>query len=142
MECIIIVINCKEGGVLMDKGNFFCEKCGSPLEINANFCTKCGAPVDKSQQYSGFEATSSKNYINNSVYINPIEEIEGKKCNKWISFFLCFFLGWLGAHKFYEGKTAMGFFYLFTFGFFIIGILSDLIIILSKPNTYMCIAKN
>ena len=24
--------------------------------------------------------------------------------NKWVSFFLCLFFGYLGIHKFYEGK--------------------------------------
>ncbi len=32
--------------------------------------------------------------------------------NKWIALLLAFFLGGLGAHKFYEGKIGMGIAYL------------------------------
>jgi len=28
--------------------------------------------------------------------------------NKWIAVILCFFIGWLGIHKFYLGKTGAG----------------------------------
>ena len=49
---------------------------------------------------------------------------------------LCIFLGFFGAHKFYEGKTGLGILYLFTGGLFFIGIIVDLITILCKPNPY------
>lgn len=39
--------------------------------------------------------------------------------NKWISFFLCLFLGYLGIHKFYEGRILLGIVYLLTFESFI-----------------------
>lgn len=38
---------------------------------------------------------------------------------------LCFFLGGLGAHKFYRGKIGMGILYIFTGGLFGIGVLID-----------------
>lgn len=50
--------------------------------------------------------------------------------NKWVAFLLCFFLGELGLHRFYVGKIGTGILYLFTFGFFGIGWLCDLIFIL------------
>lgn len=56
--------------------------------------------------------------------------------NKWISFFLCLFLGYLGIHKFYEGRILLGIVYLLTFAFFGFGVLVDLIILLFKPNPY------
>lgn len=56
--------------------------------------------------------------------------------NNWISFFLCLFLGYLGIHKFYEGRILLGIVYLLTFGFFGFGVLVDLIILLFKPNPY------
>lgn len=62
----------------------------------------------------------------------------GKKiCNKWVSFFLCLFLGFCGAHKFYEGKSGMGILYIFTVGLFEIGWLVDIISIPCKPNSYV-----
>ena len=43
---------------------------------------------------------------------------------------LCFFLGWLGIHRFYLGYKGMGILYLFTAGLFGIGEIADFIIIL------------
>ena len=34
--------------------------------------------------------------------------------NKWVAFLLCLFLGYLGIHKFYEGRILLGVVYLFT----------------------------
>ncbi len=56
--------------------------------------------------------------------------------NKWVAFFLCLFLGFLGAHKFYEGKAGLGILYILTIGLFGIGVFIDLIVILCKPNPY------
>ena len=56
--------------------------------------------------------------------------------NKWVSFFLCLFLGFFGAHKFYERKYGLGFVYLFTAGLFCFGWLFDLFAILAKPTYY------
>ena len=56
--------------------------------------------------------------------------------SKWVSFLLCLFLGYLGIHKFYEGRVLMGILYLFTGGLFGIGIIVDLIVLLFKPNPY------
>jgi len=44
---------------------------------------------------------------------------------------LCLLLGWLGAHNFYVGRIGKGFLYLFTGGLFLIGVLVDLISILT-----------
>ena len=61
--------------------------------------------------------------------------------NKWTSWILCLFLGFLGAHKFYEGKIGEGFLYLFTFGLCGIGWIIDTVILLFKPNPYMVAKK-
>lgn len=49
-----------------------------------------------------------------------------------IDFVLCLFLGYLGIHKFYEGKIGLGVLYLFTFGLFGIGWLIDICISLKN----------
>lgn len=46
--------------------------------------------------------------------------------SKTTAYLLWFFLGFLGVHKFYLGKTLMGILYFFTFGIFGIGWLIDL----------------
>lgn len=50
-----------------------------------------------------------------------------KPINHTVELCLCLFLGWMGAHKFYAGKTGMGILYLLTFGLFGIGWVVDLI---------------
>lgn len=56
--------------------------------------------------------------------------------NKWVSFFLCLFLGVLGIHKFYEGRILLGILYLCTAGLGGVGVIIDLIILFFKPNPY------
>lgn len=72
---------------------------------------------------------------------NNITNVNGscgstKERNKWVAFALCLFIGFLGAHKFYEGKTGMGVLYVFTGGLLGIGWIVDTIAILLKPNPY------
>lgn len=52
-------------------------------------------------------------------------------CNRWVAFLLCLFLGYLGIHRFYVGKSGTGILYIFTVGLFGIGWLVDLIMIAS-----------
>lgn len=45
---------------------------------------------------------------------------------RWTAFFLCLFLGPLGAHHFYVGRVMRGLLYCCTMGFFLIGWWFDL----------------
>ena len=56
--------------------------------------------------------------------------------SKWVSFFLCLFFGYIGAHKFYESRILLGIVYICTCGLFGVGVIVDLIILLFKPNPY------
>ncbi|NLA86291.1 MAG: TM2 domain-containing protein [Clostridiales bacterium] len=46
------------------------------------------------------------------------------------AFLLCFFFGYLGIHRFYVGKVGTGLIWLFTAGFFGIGLIVDFIMII------------
>lgn len=50
-----------------------------------------------------------------------------KPINPTVELCLCLFLGWAGAHKFYEGRIGMGILYLFTLGLFGFGWIIDTI---------------
>ena len=110
----------------------YCEYCGNKVIKEAVICTNCGKQLEKLQ--------TEENYSNPQIIINNTntvsDNLRKKQCDKWISFLLCFFLGFFGAHKFYEGKAGMGILYIFTGGLFFIGWFIDLIIILCKPNPY------
>ena len=56
--------------------------------------------------------------------------------NKWVAFFLCLFLGYLGVHKFYEGRVLLGIVYFFTGGLLGVGVIYDLVVLFFKPNPY------
>lgn len=52
-----------------------------------------------------------------------------KNKNITVDFILCFFFGYLGFHKFYEGNKNLGIIYLCTLGIFGIGWLIDIVIL-------------
>ena len=52
---------------------------------------------------------------------------KSSKSNDWLLFFLCLFLGYLGVHKFAEGKVGMGILYIFTTGLFYVGWFVDIV---------------
>jgi TM2 domain-containing membrane protein YozV len=58
--------------------------------------------------------------------------------NKWTSLWLCLFLGWLGVHRFYEGKIPTGILYLCTLGLCGVGVLVDMwYILMVTPNKHV-----
>lgn len=142
----------------------FCTSCGAQIPPEADACPACGAAVvrptpaptpapeaapapekpkriDSAYASFGSPADAPKAQptvvINNmNTNTNTVGAQQGKQCDKWTAFFLCLFLGVIGAHRFYEGKIGTGILYLCTFGLCGVGALIDLIIILTKPNPY------
>ena len=56
--------------------------------------------------------------------------------SKGVAYLLWFFLGAVGGHKFYLGKTGMGILYIFTVGLFGIGLLVDLFTLGNQVDVY------
>ncbi len=114
----------------------FCKHCGAKIPEDAVLCTSCGRQVEEIKQNAAAQPNIIINNDNINTNTNTVVAGMERAKNKWVAFALCFFLGYLGAHKFYEGKIVLGILYIFTVGFFGIGVLIDLISILCKPNPY------
>ena len=133
----------------------FCPECGSKvtayekagLESDSSFddcngnkkiCMVCGAEMPEDYYYCINCGSTFGAQFNGTAYFdkNPYAMSRDWK-NKWIALLLCLFFGYLGIHRFYEGKVVTGIIYFFTFGLFGIGWIIDLILIALKPNPYL-----
>ena len=75
----------------------YCAECGSLINIRAEICPKCGV-----RQFG--PVTQISNEIN-------------EQRNKWVTcLLLCWFLGVLGAHRFYTKHTSIGVMQILTLG--------------------------
>lgn len=111
-------------------GMSFNTKRGATARVSApgtglSYSTKIGGSSKKTVQHKKADNTNTA---------TPVPCSTPK--NKWVSLFLCVFLGYLGIHKFYEGNNGMGIVYLFTLGLFGIGWIIDIFTIAFKPNPY------
>lgn len=117
----------------------YCKHCGQLIDVDCVVCPKCGKQVEElkgaasSQPIVINNTNTNVNSNTNSVHVSTPH---GKRKDKWTAFLLCLFIGYFGAHKFYEGKTGMGILYLCTGGLFGIGWIVDCISLALKPNPY------
>lgn len=78
---------------------------------------------------SELNVLAKTNKKSNYYESNTIYNYNEPQYNKYVAFFLCLFLGFLGVHKFYIGKQKEGKIYLFTLGLFGIGWIVDCIVL-------------
>jgi len=118
----------------------FCKFCGEKIAVDCVVCPKCGRQVEQLKQDPPQQPSVIINNTNTNTNTNVNKNMSGamfkREKNKWVAFLLCLFLGFIGAHKFYEGRIGMGILYLFTAGLFGIGWFVDTIVLLFKPNPY------
>ena len=101
----------------------FCRFCGKSLPDGSAFCSSCGRALNSAEPQ-----IQPQQPVIHVINTNPNSGYIHK--SKWSAFWLCFFLGGLGAHRFYVGKTGTGLIWLFTLGLCGVGSLIDLIVIL------------
>ena len=111
-----------------------CSNCGEQMPEDAFYCFCCGQTFDEKQyDFEEIKERVSKMAGPNKIVVDTRV---GVWKNKWIALLLCVFFGVFGIHRFYEGKKITGFLYLFTFGFFGIGVFFDIILLATKTNPY------
>ena len=115
----------------------FCAECGAKIAKKAVVCPHCGCEVGERNAAPVVQPSIVINNSNqNQQTMNAGAVRGGKAKNKWVALLLCFFLGWCGAHKFYEEQIGTGILYLCTLGLFGIGSLINFIQLLFKDNPY------
>ena len=136
----------QNGGKTMEEQNTvqetkFCKECGQRISRKAVICPHCGCQVeDMAKNEAPQQIVINNTNQNSNQNQNVNAGMAGVRLRKkWVSFLLCLFLGYFGAHKFYEGKTLMGVLYLFTGGLCFFGVIFDLIALLGKPDPYIVI---
>lgn len=126
----------------------YCIHCGQLIDRDCVICTSCGKQVEElkvSHVFTGsYWNENQSGHYPGGHYASDVEtqrgqyraEPQGEPKDKWTALLLCIFLGYFGAHKFYEGNSGMGILYLFTFGLFGYGWLIDIVRLFAKPNPY------
>jgi|GEM_PF-6581689 len=94
-----------------------CTECSKDVSDKATTCPHCGISVNEMLTSSTIAQPIQPTQPVLMAVQTPQHTGNGK--NKWASFFLCFFLGSFGAHKFYEQKYGIARTYLaITIAFF------------------------
>lgn len=103
----------------------YCLECGKIIPVFEERCPSCYRSQQKKIQEDLLQERR-----------NETPDVPELKRDKVVALLLCIFLGWCGAHKFYERKMTTGIIYLITFGVFGYGWLIDIVILALKPNPY------
>jgi hypothetical protein len=98
----------------------YCHNCGKELPAAASYCPACGAAAAASTPPHSAAASLEPGYRPEKV-VSPYSRLA--------ALLLCLFLGWLGVHRFYVGKTGSGVAMIFTLGGLGIWTLIDFIMV-------------
>lgn len=84
------------GGIIGEKK--YCSSCGAQISVKAEICPKCGVR----------QKTTLSSIINdvNAEEAAKKADISNSSKSRTTTLLLCIFLGLIGAHRFYVGKTG------------------------------------
>lgn len=131
----------------------FCDHCGSVLVREAVICPTCGcqvAPLRQTVEQVPIGQIPVQQIPGQQIQIQqipgqqPVQVIvnnfmtsgSNSPKDKRVALLLCFFFGYLGVHRFYEGRFGTGILWMMTVGLFGIGWIADTIRIACAPNPY------
>ena len=124
----------------------YCANCGSEVSEKSRFCEYCGTEMyslgSKADSSYSKQAYSAKPPPSSTQYTSSVEikvtqpkydqyDYPVSRKSRTITLILWVFLGAIGAHYFYAGRIGMGILWLLTGGFFGIGLVIDIILILT-----------
>ena len=119
----------------MEQNQKYCKHCGELIDKDCIICPKCGKQVEELKTATPNQPNIVTNNANTNVNQNTVSGgapgygVSSK--SRLVALLLCFFLGVLGVHRFYAGKVGSGVLYLCTGGICGIGVIYDLIKILT-----------
>lgn len=97
-----------------------CPKCGKEIHDGSKYCEFCGSPTGNAPIVDGERRP-----------VNP----DASPYKRLIALLLAYFLGVLGVHRFYVGKSGSGIAMIFTIGGLGIWALIDIIMIVCGTFT-------
>ena len=98
------------------KDGYKCEYCGSIQDVIMPPEPEIKEPEVNEPDFDG-----------NDIQLNSIKDLSGRQRSILIRLIICLFAGYLGVHKFLEGKILTGIIYAFTGGLFGVGVFIDVI---------------
>lgn len=144
---------CVKCGCPIDPRFPVCQRCGVPTAASAAASTAAsairqaadiarsvGREVTQSASHT-FDISDNESFANGYHYDSfqgcYVDDYSGRPLkNKTLALLLSIFFGYLGVHRFYEGKIFTGILYAITGGLFTIGWIVDIIRIATKKKKY------
>ncbi|MBK7133567.1 MAG: TM2 domain-containing protein [Bacteroidales bacterium] len=112
----------------------YCRNCGNEVSEKAVMCVSCGTPPKAGDRYCHnckAETNASSTICMKCGVSLKGENPQNGEGKDWLTtLLLCFFLGFIGVHRFYTGHTAIGVVQILTLGGCGIWTLVDFIIII------------